>query len=88
VQVFAGLVAGEDEERPQHGLQEDRGLRCAEQIPEGDRRSVSVPGDTAKDEGDEVQRYHGAADDDVDGDHRHFLLRGSGFGLLMRKITM
>jgi hypothetical protein len=88
VEAVVGLVVGEDQQAAEHRLQEDGGLGGAEEIPEADRGPIAVPGGPADREGNEVERDQGAANDDMDGNHGYFLLRGSGFGLLMRKITM
>ena len=47
VEVVVGLVAGEDEQAAEQGLEEDRGLGRAQQVPEGNRGPVAVPGDAA-----------------------------------------
>ncbi len=89
VQVVVGLVAGEDEQAAEHRLEEDRDLGGAQQVPEGDRGPVAEPGDAADGEGGEVEHDQRAADDEVDlRPSAYFRPKGSGFGLLMRKITM
>ena len=99
VEAFGGLVVGEDQQAAEQRLEEDRDLGGAQQVPEGDRGAVAEPGDAADGEGGEVEQDHGAADDEVDLGHQappppgapnraDIRPKGSGFGLLMRKITM
>lgn len=47
VEAFLGLVVGDDEEAAEEGLDEDGNLGRSQQVPEGDRGLVAVPGDAA-----------------------------------------
>jgi hypothetical protein len=69
VELFLRFVAGHHQEPAEQGLEEDRDLGGAEQVPEGNRGLLSEPGDTSERSGGEVEPDQTQAHCDVDAEH-------------------
>ena len=104
VKAARGLVAREQQDRPERGLENDRDLGHAQRVPEPDAGLAAKPRDPAPAAGDQVGGDHRDPDHEMDRDHRSAPRpeqraggpasppkvgrRATEIRLLMRKITM
>ena len=77
-----GVVAGEDQQEPEQGLEDHRGLGDSERVPEAGRRAVLEPGDPAPHSRHQIGGDQQDADYEMDFRHgRGSLDSGSGESL-------